>query len=131
FRVVERPRDGRPVRTFPWLVCALLAFTSRRTGIFTGWVDAVRTQQATISCIHLNIIQTAIVGLPSRLLILTTRSITWLAACSPNREPLTSTAWAARQRAQPRLQVASSDTILSPTPSARLLLPGRPASPPS
>src|ERR1700688_494319 len=124
FRVVVRRRDGRLVRTFPVLVCALLAFTSRRMGSFTPWADAVETQQAAISRIHLNMIQAAIVGLPSRLLILTTRSITWLAACSPTREPLTSTAWAARQRAQPRLQIASSDMTQSPTPSARLLLPG-------
>src|SRR5205823_14758230 len=64
------------VSAFAWL-----EFISLPTGSFMLWADALPTSQAAISLIRLNMIPAATAGLPKGLLIRTTRSTTWLAAC--------------------------------------------------
>ena len=65
---------------------APLASFSRLTGSFMPWAGAAPMQRGAISCIHLNMIRRPTLGRPSQPLILTTRSTTWLAPCSP-RQP--------------------------------------------
>ena len=85
------PKLGQ-VQTCPTRRCARLASISRPTANSTPWVDAVPILQAAISLTRLNTTRRPTPGLPSQLLILTTRSTTWLAPCSPTLAHHTSTA---------------------------------------
>ena len=97
-----------------------LAFIFSLTESFTQWAVAPPTSLAVISRIHLNMIPHQQLGPPRRLLILTTRSTTWLAAYFLNQERLTSIASAARQPGRQRQRLACFAITQSPTPSSTL-----------
>src|SRR5262245_7843120 len=81
---------GPRVRLSQALAYARLASTSRPTEGFMRWAGAPPTWRAATSCTHLNIIRRLTPGLSRQLLSLTTRSTTWLAACSPSEARLKS-----------------------------------------
>src|SRR4029077_13469833 len=140
-KAVARPHQHLPRRVHPFAArlaglrvrpcqlpqCARLASISRPTESFMLWAGAVPTQPAATSRTHLNIIRRLTLGRPRQLPTPTTRSTTWLAGCSLTRGLPTSTALAGKQRERLSLRVGCSVTTLSPTRSARLLLPGRKA----
>ena len=72
-------RSGSP---FCWGPLGWRLFPSQREVLRHGRAQ-LRLQQAAISCTHLNMTRRPTLGPPSQPLTPTTRSTTWLAACSP------------------------------------------------